>query len=147
MDSDLGARVKALRRERGLSQGKLARIAGLNDTHISRIENNERPGVQAIAVARIARALDTSADYLLGLSNDPTPSSAPPIEIDPVRLRHLQRLVEHLTQLPLDRRDRVIDAMLLLVDLTQEETDVTAEEQVKEAENARGFRPRRQAAF
>ena len=66
-----GSRIRAMREFRGLTQGQLAYKAHTTVTQISRLENDERPGAQAVIVARIAEALGTTVDYLLGLSDDP----------------------------------------------------------------------------
>ena len=66
-----GSRIKALREYRGFSQGVLAYKADTTVTQISRLENNDRPGAQAVIVARIAAALETTVDYLVGLTDDP----------------------------------------------------------------------------
>jgi transcriptional regulator with XRE-family HTH domain len=66
-----GSRIRAMREFRGLTQGQLAYKAATSASHISLLENDERPGAQAATVARIASALGTTVDYLVGLSDDP----------------------------------------------------------------------------
>ena len=66
-----GQRLRRLRRERGMSVHLLAHQAGLCARQIWRLEAGDRPNVRAITVARISLALDTSADYLLGLTEEP----------------------------------------------------------------------------
>jgi transcriptional regulator with XRE-family HTH domain len=68
-----GARLRRLRRERGLSAHKLAERANLCVRQIWRLEAGHRPNVRAVTVARIALALTTTMDYLMGLSQDPAP--------------------------------------------------------------------------
>jgi transcriptional regulator with XRE-family HTH domain len=54
------ANLRCIRRERGLSQERLAHNAGLNMTHVAKIERSERePGVRT--VSKLARALGVSA--------------------------------------------------------------------------------------
>lgn len=67
----IGSRVKAMREHAGLSQGQLAYKAGTTPPQISRLENDERPKAWAVTLARIAEALGTSVDYLVGLTDDP----------------------------------------------------------------------------
>ena len=67
----IGARVRVMRELRGLSQGQLAYKAGTTPPQISRLENDERPKAWAATLARIAEALGTSLDYLVGLTDDP----------------------------------------------------------------------------
>jgi transcriptional regulator with XRE-family HTH domain len=66
-------RLKELRSARGLSVEILARHAEVTVRHIWRLESGGRPNVWAVTLGRIALALDTSVDYLLGLTDDPRP--------------------------------------------------------------------------
>ncbi len=66
-----GERMRALRHARGISADRLGRKTELSIRHIYRLENNQRPHIWGTTVARIARALDTTTDYLLGLSDEP----------------------------------------------------------------------------
>jgi transcriptional regulator with XRE-family HTH domain len=70
-------RIYDLRIQRKWTQTDLAEAAGLSQNAIS---NYERGGREAgsTAVAALARALECSADYLLGLTDDPTPVRGPP---------------------------------------------------------------------
>ena len=68
-----GERLRALRRTRGVSADRLGKLTDLTVRHIYRLECNLRPNVWGITVAKLAQALQTSSDYLLGLSDDPTP--------------------------------------------------------------------------
>ena len=42
MDNELGARIRTLRKERGLSQEIVSGLAGIGRTHLSAIERGER---------------------------------------------------------------------------------------------------------
>lgn len=60
----LGARVAALRDQRGFKQQDLARSAELSVTFLSEVENGHRkPGADALL--RLADALETTLDYLV----------------------------------------------------------------------------------
>ena len=62
-ETDLGARVRALRRERGLTLKGLGRLAGLSHPFLSQVERGlARPSVAS--VERIAAALDVSVARL-----------------------------------------------------------------------------------
>ena len=62
-ETDLGARVRALRRERGLTLKGLGRLAGLSHPFLSQVERGlARPSVSS--VERIAAALDVSVAQL-----------------------------------------------------------------------------------
>jgi transcriptional regulator with XRE-family HTH domain len=54
-----GRRVRELRKERGLSQEKLAELAGLHYTYVGGIERGER-NPALVNIGRIAAALDVS---------------------------------------------------------------------------------------
>jgi transcriptional regulator with XRE-family HTH domain len=65
-----GDRLRDIRIQRDLSQRELAKRCGLGEKAIFRYENNiGNPGADYLA--RIARELSVSADYLLGLSDNP----------------------------------------------------------------------------
>ena len=67
---NLGERVHLLRRRVGWTQRELGEIAKINPNNIARIERSDikDPGGQLIA--RLAKALHTSTDYLLGLTEE-----------------------------------------------------------------------------
>lgn len=66
-----GDRLRKLRERRGLSQRELSRRCDLGETSVYRFEHNlVEPA--ADAVARLARELRVSMDYLMGLSDKET---------------------------------------------------------------------------
>lgn len=66
----IAARVRSLRDYKDWSQEDLARESGLQRPHISLIENSERiPGADSLV--KLATALETSTDYLLGRTDSP----------------------------------------------------------------------------
>jgi transcriptional regulator with XRE-family HTH domain len=66
----LGERIKALRQKQGLSQGELARRCGISQAAISRLETGSMKDVETAIARRLARALGTSVDYLIGTFED-----------------------------------------------------------------------------
>jgi transcriptional regulator with XRE-family HTH domain len=79
-----GQRLRALRREQGLSADKLGRMAYLSTRHIWRLEGNKRPNVAAVTLGKLACALNTSIEYLLGLTNEPgNPFTKPECNVEP----------------------------------------------------------------
>jgi transcriptional regulator with XRE-family HTH domain len=68
-----GKRMRELRHTRGISADRLGKITDLTTRHIYRLERNNRPKTWGVTIARLAVALQTSTDYLLGLTDDPTP--------------------------------------------------------------------------
>jgi transcriptional regulator with XRE-family HTH domain len=76
MEIDLkifGARLREIRQERTLTQEQLGTLLGASRTWITDLETNKQRGLSADTVVRFARALECSADYLLGLTDDPRP--------------------------------------------------------------------------
>lgn len=67
-----GDRVKQRRLSIGLSQEELALRAGTDQKRISKYERGESDA-NGETISQLAQALETSADYLLGLTDDPTP--------------------------------------------------------------------------
>lgn len=63
-------RLKARREALGLSQTDLARSVGLTPQAVSAYENGVRHATGDV-IAAIADALDCSADYLLGRTENP----------------------------------------------------------------------------
>lgn len=63
-------RLKDLREQRGLSQRELARLCGLGETQINKYENG-LSDPSSTNLTAIARQLDVSTDYLVGLTDDP----------------------------------------------------------------------------
>jgi len=73
MDS-LGDRLARKRQWRGMSQRELAERTGLKVQHISRIETDLREHVRSDTLRRLAEALSCSADYLIGMADEPIPA-------------------------------------------------------------------------
>ena len=67
----VGERVLLLRRRAKLSQPELAQQAGMSVTTLNRVENAHQSLYMEKIVA-LATALGTTADYLLGLSDNPS---------------------------------------------------------------------------
>ena len=66
---DIGARIRAVRMERGMTQAQLAEAAGCGVTHISHVETgNGIPSLQTFL--DIVNALGCSADELLCIEVD-----------------------------------------------------------------------------
>ena len=62
---NLGEAVRALRKARGLSQEALADAAGIDRSHMGKIERGER-NVTIMNIARIAIALNAKPSDILG---------------------------------------------------------------------------------
>lgn len=61
----LAGRLRQRRLEKGWSASELARHAGIARSHVSRIENGERPRPSADVLQRLAQVLETSVADLL----------------------------------------------------------------------------------
>jgi len=59
-----GERLRAVRQERGISQEKLAELAGLHRTYVSSIERGER-NVSLVNIERLAAALGVAMAELM----------------------------------------------------------------------------------
>lgn len=63
-------RLQALRKERGYTQIKMQMLTGIDQSAYSKIERGERY-MSFEQCKRIALALNTSMDYLAGLTDEP----------------------------------------------------------------------------
>lgn len=70
----LGARIKALREDRGMSQAALARALATSPHALRLLETGRTLTPGADRIYRLAEVLAVSADYLLGLPSQPPPS-------------------------------------------------------------------------
>lgn len=66
------SRLKELRKEKGYSQIKMQILTGIDQSDYSKIENGKR-GMSFEQCKRLALALDTSMDYLAGLTEEKDP--------------------------------------------------------------------------
>ncbi len=65
-------RIKEVRKEKGITQEKIANMIGMNQTQYSRYERGENE-IKVNVLIDICKALKVSADYILELTDDPTP--------------------------------------------------------------------------
>ena len=66
------SRLKKLRKERGFSQIKMQMLTGIDQSDYSKIETGKR-SMSFEQCRRVALALETSMDYLAGLTDDQKP--------------------------------------------------------------------------
>ena len=64
--------IKALRKSRGYTQIKMQMLTGIDQSDYSKIETGKR-SMSFEQCRRVALALETSMDYLAGLTDDPKP--------------------------------------------------------------------------
>jgi transcriptional regulator with XRE-family HTH domain len=123
IDRTLGERLKGLRLEAGLTQEELTAKARkyappgkkLPREIISRVENH-RSRLDTWVVDAYAHALNTTVDYLVGSTDDPSVGAAPPF---PVPTPDMWRITERIIkQPPMIRRllMRIIETSLELLE-------------------------------
>ena len=71
LTGDLRFRLKNLMMERNVSQSQLAKVAGISESTFSRFMSGQIQDLSSESVIRIARELDVSTDFLLGIINVP----------------------------------------------------------------------------
>ena len=74
----LGERLRRRRKNQQMTQQALAEVMQIPQSWISALENGKRPHVEADTIYRFCRALDCTTDYLVGLSDTPTPATKRP---------------------------------------------------------------------
>ena len=65
-------RIRALREDRDLTQSQIAQVLGTTQQQYSKIENG-RSDISGDKLRRLADFYNISADYILGLSEEPRP--------------------------------------------------------------------------
>jgi transcriptional regulator with XRE-family HTH domain len=66
----LGKRIERARQAKGLIQEQLAALAGVKQSHISRLENEDIKDIKGSTLRRLARALGVTTDELLGMDEE-----------------------------------------------------------------------------
>lgn len=98
----LGAKVRCLREQIGLSQAQLAAQAGLSQGYLSQIENGEVQNPSAAVLFRLAQALHVAPRCLLEAAGygDALGESGGDFEpaVDPDLMRYLSRLTSEQQQ-------------------------------------------------
>ena len=95
--SNFGERLKQLRREKNLTQAQLAERVGVSKTSANLYESATRvPDIQVLA--RYAKELEVTSDYLLGLSDNRTQETAAigdKLGLNDESIEHLIKYVEY----------------------------------------------------
>jgi len=73
VEMSFGERIGLLRRRQGMTQRELGDEAQVHHNTIARLERGRLTDLPGSMVARIARALGTSTDFLLGLTEKDEP--------------------------------------------------------------------------
>jgi len=75
-----GERVHLMRRRRKMTQKELGEAVGVSKTTIFRIEKGDFADAMGQTIAQMARVLNVTGDYLLGLKEEPEPLEPEPLE-------------------------------------------------------------------
>lgn len=67
---ELSGRLRQIRREKGLTQKQLEELSGVPQNTISRIEIGTIKVITTPTLIALARALNVTTDYLLGMDNE-----------------------------------------------------------------------------
>ena len=66
MAGSFGQKIRDLRKEKGLTLDQLAALSGSSKSYVWELENKDPPRPSAEKIAKIAEALGTTGDYLMG---------------------------------------------------------------------------------
>jgi len=97
---DFGKRMAEVRRRIGLTQVELAKILGVNQQAITAWER-QNVALRAEQLRSLAEALNTSSDYLIGISDKMKETSGSPSG-------KVGRLFEQVSKLPRRQREKVV---------------------------------------
>lgn len=64
----LGNAVRRVRKEKGMSQEQLSLLAGVDRSHLGRIERADNE-IAFLLLVKIAKALDTTVEQLMGIAD------------------------------------------------------------------------------
>lgn len=104
---EIGRRLKALRRERNLTQTELAKMLGTHFTAISQIERGIR-GLTIHQVVRLAKALRVDPNSLLGAGPQRRSKEGAP---EPRNSNRLLKRLQRIEELPAAQRRIVLGVL------------------------------------
>lgn len=115
----LGQRIQNLRKEKGLTQEKLAKIIGISRGSLSMIEINKREPDND-TLKKLADFFNVSVDYLLGRTDDPSPKIKGPTDQEILEIMKKEGIMFDGT--PLDEEDKrdIIEVMKIAWKIVQE---------------------------
>ncbi|MFL8105538.1 helix-turn-helix domain-containing protein [Clostridioides difficile] len=103
----LGDRIANLRKELDINQKELATKIGITEASLSRYENNLREPKSEIIV-RLAKALETSTDYLLGVNDNTKISKEDKLIIENLSVSEkTKKLLEKIYSLEKEDREAI----------------------------------------
>ena len=77
---NFGERVHLIRRRKKMTQQELGDAIGVSKMTIFRIEKGDFSDTMGQHIAKMARVLNVSGNYLLGLQDEPEPLEPEPLE-------------------------------------------------------------------
>ena len=98
MENIFGERLKKLRHSKGITQKELAEQLQIGRSSIAEYEAGKKTPTGPV-VAKIAKYFSVSTDYLLGLTDDPTPKSGELPEFLKEKLKRLEELQKKVGKL------------------------------------------------
>lgn len=102
-------RLKAAREAVGLTQVEVAEAEGLSEQYISQLERGVNNPRGWPLLRRLAKRYNISADYLLGLTDDPAPKNSAEL---PSLVRHTAELARELSTAKQDELLRITRVLL-----------------------------------
>ncbi|MBT2157209.1 helix-turn-helix transcriptional regulator [Clostridioides difficile] len=102
----LGDRIANLRKELDINQKELATKVGITEASLSRYENNLREPKSEIIV-RLAKALETSTDYLLGVNDNTKISKEDKLIIENLSVSEKQKALRKIYSLEKEDREAI----------------------------------------
>ena len=114
---ELGERLRGLRKRRKLTGRAAARYLGISGAHVSDMESGKAlPSLDMLT--RLVNYFHTSADYLLGLTDDPSPAAEQLFaQLDPDTVASIQQLIDEMRDLTPSQRKRVLAATKTIKEL------------------------------
>jgi len=106
----------------------LAVYAGSSASYLSEIESGKRTNVGAEILTRLAEALDTTTDYLLGLTDDPRPRQGETREKEPAIAPELWPLIEMLNRQEPEDRSQWVEIFTDILKISEEMEEQEFEE-------------------
>lgn len=121
MGVSLGERMRLLRVKKQETQKQTADAIGIEPSTLSRYENCQRETQWEILV-HIARHFNTSADYLLGLTDNPLPADwdAQKMEIE----KDYPEVVDCMRKMNASNRSRLSERAMAIVEMQEAEDNI-----------------------
>ena len=112
---NIGKRIKQRRKELGMSADKLGEVLGKDRSTIYRYEKGDIENLPLDILQPIAKALNTTPQYLMGWNDNNSNKPAPPITLTEGE----QLLLNLFRQVPEDKQQYVLDMIRLALKTQQ----------------------------